>query len=115
MKRQSDRWAILISWAAGAGTPGGFGDTMVWADRDGIADEGHRNDATAQDIWAILRELFTSERETNRRMQETNRRMQETDELLKRQAIEPDRRIRKLDELTNGQWRRLREALVRAI
>ena len=73
-----------------------------------MADAGHRNDATPQDIWAILRELSTSERETDRRMQET-------DELLKRQAIETDRRIRKLDELTNGQWRRLREALVRAI
>ena len=38
--------------------------------------------------------------------------MQETDQLLKRQAQETDRRIRKLDDLFTGQWGKLMEALV---
>ena len=67
-----------------------------------MADEEHRNDATPQEIWAILRELSASQRETDLRMQETDRRMQET-----------ARRIRELDELFNGQWGKLMEALVK--
>ena len=50
--------------------------------------------ATPQEVWAILRELTESRKETDRRMQET------------------DRRLRKLDELFSGQWGKLMEALV---
>ena len=50
--------------------------------------------ATPQEVWAILRELAESRKETDRRMQET------------------DRRLRKLDELFTGQWGKLMEALV---
>ena len=50
--------------------------------------------ATPQEVWAILRELAESRKETDRRMQET------------------DRRLRKLDELFSGQWGKLMEALV---
>ena len=74
-----------------------------------MADEGHRDDASPQEVWAILRELSESQRETDRRMQETDRRMQETDRLMRENA----RRIRELDELFNGQWGKLMEALVK--
>ena len=50
--------------------------------------------ATPQEVWAILRELAESRKETDRRMQET------------------DRRLGKLDELFSGQWGKLMEALV---
>ena len=55
---------------------------------------GNREPATAEEIWNILRELSESQKETDRRMQET------------------DRRLRKLDDLFNGQWGKLMEALV---
>ncbi|MDD9989928.1 MAG: hypothetical protein OXQ31_26915 [Spirochaetaceae bacterium] len=74
-----------------------------------MADEGHRDEASPQEVWAILRELSASQRETDRHMQETDRRMQETDRLMRENA----RRIRELDELFNGQWGKLMEALVK--
>ena len=55
---------------------------------------GHRNPATPEEIWNILREVAESQKETDRRMQET------------------DLRLRKLDELFNGQWGKLMESLV---
>ena len=55
---------------------------------------GHREPATPEEIWNILRELSESQKETDRRMQET------------------DLRLRKLDELFNGQWGKLMESLV---
>ena len=69
---------------------------------------GHNGPADSEEVWAILRELARSQQETDRRMQETDRRMQETD----RQMQETDRRLRKLDDLFNGQWGKLMEALV---
>ena len=54
----------------------------------------HREPATPEEIWNILRELSESQKETDRRMQET------------------DLRLRKLDELFNGQWGKLMESLV---
>ena len=71
--------------------------------------ENGRQDATPQEIWAILREISDSQRETDRRMQETDRRLQETD----RQMKETDRRLRKTEELFNSQWGKLIEALVK--
>ena len=59
-----------------------------------MADNGDRDDATPQEIWSMLRELTASQRETARQMKET------------------DRRLRKLDDLFNGQWGKLIEALV---
>ena len=70
------------------------------ADRD-----GQREPATPQEIWNILRSVSESQKETDRRLQETDR-------LLTRQAQETDRRMRKLDDLFNGQWGKLMEALV---
>ena len=93
----------------------------------------HRPPATPEEVWSILRELSESQRETDRRMretgqhmQETDRRLQETDQLLKRHTQEADKRakeadrrakeankrFRELDELFNGQWGKLMEALV---
>ena len=71
--------------------------------------ENGRQDATPQEIWAILREISDSQRETDRRMQETDRQTQET----RRQMRETDRRLRKTEELFNSQWGKLIEALVK--
>ena len=105
---------------------------MAHPPTDGSTPEG-REPATLQEIWNILREVSESQKETDRRMQETDRRMQETDRrmqetdrqmqetdrrmqetdrVLKRQGRETDRRLRKLDDLFNGQWGKLMEALV---
>ena len=66
---------------------------------------GHRDAATPEEIWGILREISAVQ-------QETARRMLETDQLIKRQARAADRRMEKLDELFNGQWGKLIESLV---
>lgn len=55
---------------------------------------GHREPATPEQIWNILREVAESQKATDRRMQET------------------DMCLRKLDELFNGQWGKLMESLV---
>ena len=88
--------------------------------------DGHRDPATPEEIWNILREaaeirketdqvLKRLGQETDRRTQETDRRMQETDRRMQatdRQMQETDLRLRKLDELCNGQWGKLMESLV---
>ena len=90
---------------------------------------GNREPATPEHIWDILHASSDSQQETDRRMKETDRRMQETDRRMQetdrqmketdrrmqetdRQMKETDRRLRKLDELFNGQWGKLMEALV---
>ena len=87
---------------------------------------GHRDPATPQEIWEILREISAAQQETERRMQETDRRMRETDrqmqetdrrlqatdELITRQTRAADRRMDELDKLFNGQWGKLMESLV---
>ena len=100
--------------------------------------DGHGDPATPEEIWNILREaaeirketdqvLKRLGQETDRRTQETDRRMQETDspdqetrrkptarcrQETDRQMQETDLRLRKLDELFNGQWGKLMESLV---
>ena len=80
-----------------------------------MSEATHRQAATPDEVWEILREVSASQREnsasqreTDRQMQETDRRMQETD----RQMQETDRKLRKLEDLFNGQWGKLMEALV---
>ena len=78
-----------------------------------MADQnGHRDPATPEEIWNILREVAEDRKETDQVLkrlgQETDRRMQETD----RRMQETDLRLRKLDELFNGQWGKLMESLV---
>ena len=80
-----------------------------------MADTVQRPPATPEEIWAILRAVSASQQETARRMQETDRRMQETDRRMQetdRQMQETDRRLRRSEELFNGQWGKLIEALV---
>ena len=100
----------------------------------------HRDPATPQEIWEILREISAAQQETEQRMQETDRRMRETDrqmqetdrrmqatdrqmqdtdrrlqatdELITRQTRAADRRMDELDRLFNGQWGKLMESLV---
>ena len=95
-----------------------------------MADTEMRERATPQEIWEILRQISESQKETDRRMQETDRlirevaegqketrlQMQETDRRMRetdRQLQETDGRLKKLDDLFNGQWGKLMEALVR--
>lgn len=77
---------------------------------------------TADDVWELLAELATAQKETerilqeqsletNRRMQETDRRMQETD----RQMKETDRQIRQMSKeigALGGRWGRFVENMV---
>ena len=67
-----------------------------------MADEGHRNDATPQDVRAVLRELSANQRETDRHMLDTERQMQEA-----------ARRLRQTEELFVTQWDKLIEALAK--
>lgn len=48
--------------------------------------------AAAEEIWAILRDVAQSQKETDRKMQETDRKMQETD----RKMQETDRKIKEM-------------------
>ena len=73
-----------------------------------MSEATQRQPATPEEVWAILREVSVSQRETDRRMQETDRQMQETGRHLK----ETGRHLRRLEELFNGQWGKLMEALV---
>lgn len=44
--------------------------------------------ATAEEVWAILREVAESQKETDRRFQETDRQFKETDKRLKELGIQ---------------------------
>ena len=80
-----------------------------------MSEATQRQPATPEEVWAILREVSVSQRETDRRMQETDRQMQETDRRMQetdRQMQETGRQLRRLEELFNGQWGKLMEALV---
>ena len=75
-----------------------------------------RQPATPEEIWAILREVSESQKDTDRRMKETDRllteKMQETDRLLKETMKESDRRMNKLQGRFDNQWGMLIESLV---
>ena len=80
-----------------------------------MSEATQRQPATPEEVWAILREVSASQRETDRRMQETDRQMQETDRRMQvtdRQMKETDQKLRRLEDLFNGQWGKLMEALV---
>ena len=70
-----------------------------------MADYGHRNNAIAEEIWAILREVAASRRETDRRMQRTDRQTQETD----RQMHETDRQMHETDRQMHETGRQMHE------
>ena len=77
-----------------------------------MADDEDRNDANPHEIWGMLRELAASQRETDRQMRETRRALRESGAKTDHQMQETDRRLRKFDDLFNGQWGKLIEALV---
>ncbi|WP_017294350.1 hypothetical protein [Geminocystis herdmanii] len=69
---------------------------------------------TADDVWQLLAELATAQKETERRFQETDRilkeqsleterRFQETDRILKEQSLETDRRLQETDRILKEQ------------
>jgi hypothetical protein len=74
---------------------------------------------TADDVWRLLAELTTAQKETERRFQETERlfkeQSQETDRLLREQSQETDRRIREVNKQIGdlgGKWGRFVENMV---
>ena len=74
---------------------------------------------TADDVWRLLAELTTAQKETERRFQETERLLkeqsQETDRLLREQSQETDRRIREVNKQIGdlgGKWGRFVENMV---
>ena len=80
-----------------------------------MENEAHRNPATPEEIWAILRSISekqeASHQETEKikkLLADTARRQEETD----RQMQDTDRRLKKTDELFNSQWGKLVESLV---
>ena len=73
---------------------------------------GHTEPATLQEVRDILREVAQSQRELAKSQRETDRQLQETDRQLQETDRETGRRLRKLDDLFNGQWGKLMEALV---
>ncbi len=50
----------------------------------------------ADEIWAILRELAQSQKETERKFQESERKFQETERLIKESSRETDRKIKEV-------------------
>ena len=94
-----------------------FAVGAVWLHARGtcMSEAPQRQTATPEEVWAILREVSASQRETDRRMQETDRQMKETDRRMQetdRQMQETDQKLRRLEDLFNGQWGKLMEALV---
>ncbi len=65
---------------------------------------------TADDVWQLLAELATAQKETERRFQESDHRFQETERLLKEQSQETERLLteqnRKTDQLLTEQSRK---------
>ena len=68
--------------------------------------------ASQRETARLIRELRESGTETDRQMRETRRALRESGAETDRQMRETDRRLRKLDDLFNGQWGKLIEALV---
>jgi hypothetical protein len=74
---------------------------------------------TADDVWRLLAELTTAQKETERRFQETERLLkeqsQETDRRIREQSEETDRRIREVNKQIGdlgGKWGRFVENMV---
>ena len=74
---------------------------------------------TADDVWRLLSELTTAQKETERRFQETERLLkeqsQETDRRIREQSQETDRRIREVNKQIGdlgGKWGRFVENMV---
>ena len=66
-----------------------------------MENQPHREPATPEEIWKILRVVSEEQKELSRKMQETDRQIQETNQQLK-----------KTDAHFNSQWGKLMESLV---
>jgi hypothetical protein len=83
----------------------------------------------ADEIWAILRELTQSQKDTDRKFQETDRKFQDTDRKFQetdrkfqdtdrkfqdtdRKFRETDKKLNQLEKLFTSQWGKLMESLV---
>ena len=77
---------------------------------------------TADDVWRLLAELTTAQKETDRQLKEADQRFQETERLLKQksqeteqQFRETDRKIREVNKQIGdlgGKWGRFVENMV---
>ncbi len=66
-----------------------------------MENQPHREPATPEQIWKILRVVSEEQKELSRKMQETDRQIQET-----------NRQLKKTDAHFNSQWGKLMESLV---
>ena len=77
---------------------------------------------TADDVWRLLAELTTAQKETDRQLKEADQRFQETERLLKQksqeieqQFRETDRKIREVNKQIGdlgGKWEKFVENMV---
>ncbi|MGB5772794.1 MAG: MbeD/MobD family mobilization/exclusion protein, partial [Crocosphaera sp.] len=73
---------------------------------------------TADDVWQLLAELVTAQKETERRFQETERRFQETERRFQetdRQIQETSKEVKKVSKqigALGGKWGRFVENMV---
>ncbi|MCY4363993.1 MAG: hypothetical protein OXE42_17730 [Gammaproteobacteria bacterium] len=84
-----------------------------------MENELHRNPATPEEIWAILRSVSEKQEKSSEKLDklimEADRRQKQIDRQLeetRRQMQDTDRRLKKTDELFNSQWGKLVESLV---
>ena len=84
-----------------------------------MENQPHREPATPEEIWSILRALSAEQKKFDRWLKESRKKSdRQTEEIKKlfretnRQMKETDRRLKKLDSLFNSQWSKLLESLV---
>ena len=84
-----------------------------------MENELHRDPATPEEIWAILRVISEERKESTRRMEETDRQLRqqikETDKQIKqtgKQLKEFGKHLKEVDEQFNSRWGKLVESLV---
>ncbi len=73
-----------------------------------MENQPHREPATPEEIWKILRAVSEEQKELSRKMQETDRQMKETAQAQKETA----QQLKKTDAHFNSQWGKLMESLV---
>jgi hypothetical protein len=64
---------------------------------------------TADDVWRLLAELVTAQKETDRLFKESEHRFQETERILKKQSLETERRFQETDHRFQETERILKE------
>ena len=84
-----------------------------------MENQPHREPATPEEIWKILRAVSEEQKELSRKMKETDRQIQETNREIAerqretdRQMKETDWQLKKTDAHFNSQWGKLMESLV---